>query len=420
LVGAYAWHERLPVLFSMWTLLFSSPLVLLCSAIGSIVCLVIARWMPRGRWLFWLLLLAVLVGVGHVWRQMAVSSGAQDEALLLTQLIPGLKLASNPFWPSWWVSEGIMALTRGQWVRGVMFLGLLVSNLLMIGLIVEAVGQKLFYDAWQKAQFSAGLTKRTGVLLRPLEEALRFLAADARALIMKDIRMFFRDATQWSQGLIFFGLLGIYFLNLRNLHYHKLPAEWRNLIAFLNVFSVSAVLCSFGARFVFPQLSLEGHGFWVIGLSPTTMGRVLLAKFGLALAGMTVISIGLMVVSTKMLLVPPEVQAAAVGIALAMSLAISGLSTGLGAVFMDLKQKDPVAIVSGFGGTLNLVLSLVFMGLVIVPFGVVFHLHYLGHLPGPALHRWIAWASLWTLGATAVATLAPLVFGRRSLQKREY
>ncbi|MFH0954340.1 MAG: hypothetical protein V1873_08430 [Verrucomicrobiota bacterium] len=420
-VGAYAWHEHLPIFFSVWTLLFSIPLVLLCSGIGSIVCLLVARWLPRVRWLVWPALAALLIAGWRTWRRVVVSVGVEDEtALMLNQLIPGLRVASYPLWPSWWVSEGIMALTRGQWGRGLMFLGVLVSNMLMVGLVVHAMGRRLFYDGWQRAQYSRGATKRTGVLLRPLEQALGFLAADVRAMVLKDIRVFFRDVAQWSQGLVFFGLLALYFLNLRNLHYHVLPAEWRNLIAFLNVFSVSAVLCSFGSRFVYPQLSLEGHGFWVIGLSPTTMGRVLAAKFGLALTGMTLISAGLMALSTRMLLVPPAIQAAAVCIALAMSLGISGLSTGLGAVFLDLKQTNPVAIVSGFGGTLNLALSLLLMGLIIVPFGVIFHLHYLGHLPGAELPRGLAVAALWTAAVTAVATLVPLTLARRSLQRREY
>jgi len=42
---------------------------------------------------------------------------------------------------------------------------------------------------------------------------------------------------------------------------------------------LSAVMCSVGARFVYPQLSLEGHGFWIVGMSPVTMGRVLFSKF---------------------------------------------------------------------------------------------------------------------------------------------
>lgn len=420
-VGAYAWHERLPVLFSAWTFVFSIPLVLLCSGLGTLACLVWARWFPRGRAVG----VALLALVPVVWwlasRSVGASVGPDGEStLLLTRLVPGMRVASNPFWPSWWVSEGIMAITRGQWGRGLMLWGVLAANLLLVAVVVQAVGERIFYEGWQRTQYSGGLAKRKGVLLRPVERGLAWLPADLRGLIMKDIRVFFRDPAQWSQGLVFFGLLGLYFINLRTLRYHMLPPEWRNLIAFLNVFSVSSVMCSFGARFVFPQPSLEGHGFWIVGLAPTTMARVLFSKFAVALAGLLTISVGLMYVSVRMLVVPPAVQAVAIGIAVAMSLGVCGLSTGLGALFLDLKQQNPAAIVSGFGGTLNLVLSLAFIFGVIVPFGVVFHLHFLGHMPAAEMRGWLGLASVWTALLTALTAFVPLALGSRSLRRREY
>ena len=421
-IGAYAWHEKLSVFFSLVTLFFSIPFVLLCSGFGSLLCLIGVRWLPRGKWL-WSIGMVLLVGVA-AWgmRAAAVSAatGDEDATLFLSRLIPGLRVASNPLWPSWWVAEGILALARGQWVRGLMLWSVLFSNVLVIGMLIEIAGRAHFSKAWQCVNDSGEIVKRRRTLLGSLDRALGFLGADIRALVLKDIRTFLRDPAQWSQGLIFFGLLALYFLNLRNLHYHMLPAEWRNVIVFLNVFSVSAVMCSLGSRFVYPQLSLEGRGFWIIGLSPVGMRRVLASKFALAVAGMMGTSVMLMGLSTRMLLVPTPVQAIALGVAVAISLGISGLSTGLGALFLDLKQSNPAAIVSGFGGTLNLVLSLLFIGGVVFPFGFLFHLRYIGRLSEPELQRGLIAASGWVVLLTLLATLLPLFLGERSLRNREY
>ncbi len=420
-IVAYAWHERLPFWFIVWATVYSFPLVLICTGLGTMVCMAAARWLPRGRVLYLALLLVFVAG--GAWLSQTVSEsvhGGNDANLVLARLIPGLRVASHPLWPSWWVSEGILALTREQWARGILFLLLLAASVLLVGMLVELVGRALFYESWQRVQYSGGINRRRAVLFRPMERLLRFLASDLRGLIVKDLRLFFRDPAQWSQGLIFFGLLALYFLNLRNLQYHVLPPEWRNLIAFLNVFSMSAVMCSFGSRFVYPQLSLEGHGFWVVGLSPTTMGRVLLSKFLVALAGMLALSVSLMYLSTAMLAVPRLTQLATTVIAVAMSFAVSGLSTGLGALFLDLKQKNPAAIVSGFGGTLNLVLSLVFMFAAILPFGLVFHLHFMHHLGVEELYRGLAFSAAWLVAVTVLATLLPLGLGARSLRRREY
>ena len=420
-VGAYAAHEKLPIYFSVWTIFFSVPLVLLCAGLGTIVCLLGTRWLPRNRAFWWGVVAAAAVAGSLLSGRLTTHvMGENEQALVLTRLIPGFQIASHPLWPSWWISEGIMALTRGQWTRGLLLWLVLMANVLFVGMIVEWTGRRVFYDAWQRIQYSRERGIRQAVLLRPLERAMCFLPADIRALILKDIRVFFRDPAQWTQGLIFFGLLGLYFLNLRNLRYHLLPDAWRNLIAFLNVFSVSAVMCSFGSRFVYPQLSLEGHGFWVVGLSPTSMGRVLAAKFSLALAGMTAVSVGLMFLSTRMLVIPLGAKIVAGGIALAMAVGIAGLSTGLGAVFLDLRQPNPAAIVSGFGGTLNLVLSLVFMFGAILPYGFVFHQAYLRHIADGALHRALLYASLWLVLWSLTAAVVPLAAGRRSLRNREY
>ncbi len=420
-IAAYAWHERMPVWFSIWAFVLSIPLVLLCSGIGTLVCLVAARWLPRGRTLA--ALLVVLAAAGAWWASRAagaVAAEGDDATLFLNRLVPGIRLAANPLWPSWWVSEGIMALTRGQWQRGLLLFGVLVANVLLITVVVGEVGRRLFYDGWQRAQFSASRSRRRSVLLGVLEKALFFVSSDLRAMVVKDIRVFLRDPGQWSQGLIFFGLLALYFFNLRSLRYHMLPDAWRNLIAFLNVFSVSAVMCSFGSRFVYPQLSLEGHGFWIVGMSPTTMARVLAAKFGLALLGLMTVSVLLMTLSTHMLLVPAGVKAVAIGVSVAMSFAICGMSTGLGAVFMDLRQPNPAAIVSGFGGTLNLVLTLGFMFAAIVPFGFAYHLHFAGHISDPEFNRAVLWLWLWLTVITILAVAIPLWLGNRSLKRREY
>lgn len=420
-IGAYAWHEKLSVFFTLVTLFFSIPLVLFFSGVGSLICLLGARWLPRGKRLLVLaIVLAALCAVWVIRTARPAGVGDDDATLFLARLVPGLRVASNPLLPSWWVAEGIMALARGQWVRGLMLWTVLFSNVLFLGMLVEMAGRAHLYKAWQRVNYSGEIVKRRGTLLAPLERGLSFLRADTRALILKDIRTFLRDPAQWSQGLIFFGLLGVYFLNLRNLHYHMLPAEWRNVIVFLNVFSVSAVMCSLGSRFVYPQLSLEGHGFWIIGLSPVSMRRVLLSKFALAVAGMMAVSVGLMYLSTLMLVVPPPVQVVALGVAVAMSFGISGLSTGLGALYLDLKQPNPAVIVSGFGGTLNLVLSLLFICGAVFPFGFLFHLRFVGRISELELHRGLVAASIWGVLITLLATLLPIYLGGKSLKNREY
>jgi len=334
--------------------------------------------------------------------------------------VPGLKMASAPLMPSWWTAEGIMECSRGNVARGLAFLGVLVSNAMVMALAVQSLGAATFYSSLQRVLTAPGDSRRRKMLFPRLERLLGVLSHDIRAITMKDIRTFFRDPVQWSQALIFFGLLALYFGSIRSFNYHELPDTWRNLITFLNVFSVAAVQCSLASRFIFPQLSLEGHAFWLLGLSPITPRRILWTKFMLAAAALLAVSVSLMSLSTGMLRVLPAVRWIAVGITASISLFVAALSTGLGAVFLDLRQPNPTAIVSGLGGTINLVLSLLYMLLVIVPFGLIFHLAFMGHMAMDRLNTALLGAGVCVALLTVVGTAIPLWMGHRSLAARDF
>lgn len=417
-IGAFATHENLPIRFLAWLALYSVPFVLLYSLLGTLVCLLALPLLRRFRAARWALPLGLLAAGGLWMLKTWPAPGEAGVFPTLTRLVPAMQWASHPLWPSWWMAEGGLALARGQWDKVGWLWGVLVSNVLLVGWFVEMAGRRFLLSDWQGVHFAASRRRRRGVLLPWLERGLGFLPRDMRTIMVKDARTFLRDPAQWSQALLFFGLLAIYFLNLRTLHYHVLPAVWRNLITFLNIFSVCSIMASLGSRFIYPQLSLEGHSFWILGLAPTSMARVLAAKFLGAAFSLGVVSLALMGLSTRMLAVPRSVQAVALLVAAAMTLVVSALSTGLGAAFIDLKQRNPAAIVSGFGGTLNLVLNLGFMLAGIVPLGLVFHARAQdGGGLGPAA---LAAALAWLLVAAGLLAAGALYAGWRSLRRREF
>ena len=420
-VGAFAVHQKLGVTFSLWTLLFSIPFVLLFSALGTILCMVLVRWLPSGRALYLLVAGVLLVLVTWAARIFLEAGPMHDDAgLVLTRLIPGLRISSHPVLPSWWISEGIMSLARGDNLRGFLLWLVLVANVLAAGLVLEYLGHRLFYEGWLKS--TAGRGGRLGAPARwdGLLLLLPGAAPDTRALLMKDMRLFLRDPVQWSQALVFFGLLALYFLNLRQLHYHLLPPEWRNLIVFLNLFSVSAVTCSLSSRFIYPQMSMEGHSFWLLGLSPLTMLRILRAKYGLSAGLLMSVSLALMMLSSAMLQVDGLLRVVSAAVALCISAVVSAMSLGLGAMFADMKERNPAAIVSSFGGTLNLVLCMGYTIVAVFPFAGIFHLHAMDTWSDQAFRLGLGVAAFLLLVATGLGIWLPLRGGRRSLLKHEF
>jgi ABC-2 type transport system permease protein len=332
-----------------------------------------------------------------------------------------MKVASMPFLPSWWVGQGIIAISHKDWLRSFMFFGLLFTTTAVVGFFVYDFVSRMLRPAFLKLK---EVNPRSTISKKNTKSVFSMLSlplpSDAGAIIKKDILNMWRDPVWWLQGMMFFGLLALYFLNIRNMHYHMLAAVWRNMIAFLNIFSLGAIMSSCCSRFIYPQLSLEGSAFWLLGLAPISIKKILFSKFLSASLLMLLINLLLIYISSSMLNVLPEIKITALIISAFMTFALCAIATGLGAIFIDPGKTDPVKIVSGFGGTLNLVLSLGYIILSIIPIGVLFHWHTIGLIKVDSFRTALSFAYLWLIIISAISITAPLKLGCRALKNRDY
>src|SRR5205823_12729235 len=105
----------------------------------------------------------------------------------------------------------------------------------------------------------------------------------------------------------------------------------------------------------------EGQRLWIIGMAPLGMVRVIKTKYWLAASTSLVVTLGLILLSCYMLDMAwyrTVYFAMAIGI---MTLTLTGLAVGLGALYPNFKEENPSKIVSGFGGTFCLVLSFLYI-----------------------------------------------------------
>src|SRR5262249_17219413 len=129
--------------------------------------------------------------------------------------------------------------------------------------------------------------------------------------------------------------------------------------------------------FVFPQFSLEGKRLWIVGMAPVGLRQVLLQKFWLSAAGSMFITLSLMWLTCWMLKLSMSLTILFTITVVLMSLALSGLAVGLGAMYPNFKDDNPSKVVSGFGGTFCLLLSLGYISIVIVCEALPIHMHYI-------------------------------------------
>jgi ABC-2 type transport system permease protein len=252
-----------------------------------------------------------------------------------------------------------------------------------------------------------------------------FLPASTRLLILKDLRSFRRDPVQWSQFLIYVGLLGLYFFMYPRVG-GQFPGYPRYAISFLNLSVAALILSTFTTRFVFPLLSLEGRKFWILGLLPMRRENILWSKFAFAAGGALLPTAGLVCLSDWALEVQPGLLAVHLATVVLLCSGLAGISVGLGARLPNLREENPSKIAAGFGGTLNLVISTLFIFAMLLLLALPAQLYFASlemerSIP-VRIGSWRAWLVLSMAAGTvlaAVATIVPMRNGAKAFRELE-
>ena len=349
------------------------------SSVGAIVCLLVVDRLPSVR-KHALGVAAAVVVAGTAWLAWSVLTLPSQNLLTprwFHELSQRLEIAEQNFLPSWWLTTGLLETARNDpgswshrpWAEGVLFFALLVANALFFLLIAYRLADRVYRRSYQRLIGEHTAPKKMGVawLDRAVFRMLWFLPGSLRHLVVKDVRLFRRDPLQWTQVVIFFGLLGLYFSNIRRFTYSENLTQLINMIGFLNLAVVGLILSTFTTRFVFPMISLEGRRFWILGLLPISRDSILWSKFLFACVGSVLPCGALILLSDLMLPIPWIIRAIHQIDCFVLCVGLSGIAVGLGAAIPDLREAAPSKIAAGFGGTLNLVLSALFiLGVVLI------------------------------------------------------
>jgi ABC-2 type transport system permease protein len=324
--------------------------------------------------------------------------------------------------------------SQSSWIESLGFLSVLSSNAMLLYLILGWVAERCYVSGFSslaelgstRKKASAGMIDRVvDLLTRPFPKAMRLL-------LLKDLKVFRRDILQWSQFVIFFGLLTFYFLNARRLHYGNTVSSWMMVVGYLNLGVVGLLLATFTTRFIYPLISLEGRKFWILGTLPINRWDILLSKFLFA-CGVSLVPCSILILLSDLMLKmgdqSPWVMVLHQYTCIVLCFGLCGIAVGMGARLPNLREAAPAKIASGFGGTLTLVLSVLFILSTVcataVPVCFWLHRPYIpeagGLLEQIRLGTW--GAVIVGVMATAIlgvaATMIPMVSGFRAFKDLE-
>jgi ABC-2 type transport system permease protein len=412
-------------LFPLVALATLLPFFLLPTVIGSVITLVLVNIFParRARDLLSLVALSVMAGLVIFLRLVQPEQLARPEGYRnLLDFIAALRAPSHPLLPSEWAASALMNwLLR---IRDPLPLLLLWSTAGAFIVIGASFHRRLYLPGFTKSQEGSNGTGSAGHWQRRLSWLLGWLPVTRREFVLKDLKVFFRDATQWSQLILLAALLIVYVFNIRALPLYtgeRVPYVVVTLVVFLNQGLGGFVLSAIAARFIFPSLSLEGRQLWLLRSSPLDLRAMLWSKYWVGTLPLLALALGIGVITNRMLHAPPFMMVLSTLTTVCYTLAVGALALGMGVLFPQFDSENAAQIPTSFGGLVFMMAAVSLLTLIIVieavPVAQQLRAWQAGLRSGFPPSLLLAMAAVFIV--CALATVLPLRLGLRRLAALE-
>jgi ABC-2 type transport system permease protein len=356
-------------LFAPYVVLTLFPLLMLPAAAGSAVTLVLVNLFParRTRDLLSLVALGAAGGVILLFRLIRPERLASPEGFRnLLDYVAVLRTPTSPFLPSEWATKAVMGFLRGSFdPMPLVLLWTTAAAFVTGGAILH---QYLFAPGFTKAQEGAERFVRGAWWHWTVGTLLGFLPVAKREFVLKDVKLFFRDTTQWSQLILLAVLVVVYLFNIKALPLHRgedVGFFYVTLVSFLNLGLAGFVLASIAARFIFPAVSLEGRHMWLLRSSPLDLRALLWSKYWVGTVPLLVLALILTGVTNVLLQVRPFMMIVGMVTICGLTFAIAALALGFGALYPQFETENAAQIPTSFGGLVFMMATIALLGAVI-------------------------------------------------------
>jgi ABC-2 type transport system permease protein len=243
-----------------------------------------------------------------------------------------------------------------------------------------------------------------------------------RVMVTKEIRVFFRDTTQWSQLILLGVLVAVYVYNITVLPLYtgeQVSFLLINVVSFLNLGLAGFVVAAIAARFVFPAMSIEGRMMWLMRSSPVDVRTIFWSKYWVGTLPLLLVALPLIVGTNIVLDASGFILVLTTVTMVGITFALTGLALGFGALYPNYDTENVAEIPTSFGGLLFMMAAVSYLAGVVILEGWPVYVFLDARLQGAEVEVTTAPLSLGIAGATVLTGLAiwlPLRAGIRKVQ----
>lgn len=401
------------------------PFLVIPAVLGSAVTLVLVNVFPARRTRDLLALIGLFAAAGVLALLRFVRPErlmSPDEFRSLVDFMAVLRTPTSPWLPSEWVADALITYLNGAF--DLFPFAFLWSTAAAFAVLGASLHRRYYRSGFSRAQ--EGAERKEGRIRHErLEGFLGGLRPATRGVVLKEVRTFFRDTTQWSQLILLVVLVVVYVYNISVLPLYtgeQVSFLLINVVSFLNLGLAGFVVAAIAARFVFPTMSVEGRMMWLLRSSPLDVRALFWSKYWVGTAPLLAVALPLIVVTNLVLDASPLLLALTTVTMVGMTFALTALALGFGALYPSFDTENVAEIPTSFGGLLFMMTAVLYLAGVVVLEGWPVYLFVSARLEGGQAEVGVVPLVFGLAGAaalTALATWWPLRAGVRRMRAFE-
>jgi ABC-2 type transport system permease protein len=402
------------------------PFLVIPAVSGSAVTLLLVNIFParRTRDLLALLGLFAAAGVVALFRFLRPERlMSPEEFSSLVDFVAVLRTPTSAWLPSEWAAGALMSYLSGffDWFPFA-FLWSTAAACFVVGAWLH---RRYYEGGFSRAQEGAE-RKETRHRSPIVDRLFAWARPSTRMMVTKEIRVFFRDTTQWSQLILLAVLVAVYVYNITVLPLYtgeQVSFLLINVVSFLNLGLAGFVVAAIAARFVFPSMSIEGRMMWLMRSSPVDVGTIFWSKYWVGTLPLLLVALPLIVGTNIVLDASRFVLVLTTVTMVGITFALTALALGFGALYPNYDTENVAEIPTSFGGLLFMMAAVSYLAGVVILEGWPVYLFLDARLQGGDAEVTTTPLLLGIVGATVLTGLAmwlPLRAGIRKVQSVDF
>ncbi len=269
--------------------------------------------------------------------------------------------------PNKWLSEAAYWINRDEIPNAVILSIQQIITSLLLFVTAISFGKKWYAETWLKkiklnSEYSVSKNRNKSILSFGKTTLLK---PQTESIIKRDLLLFFREPSQVIHFTVLFFLIIIFISSVAGIRYIGLGNFYLQTGIYLAVFVFNLLLIStISLRFIFPLISLEGMTHWKVRSAPIENDFLLKRK--IAILGFIIFIIGISISYYTSFRFVFAIELMSFLITAIAILTIISINLGMGGLFANYKEKNPIRISSSQGASITFLINLIYMLFIVI------------------------------------------------------